>query len=65
MKAIEPCDVLSVPRHDINALVEYIPALRESFDKVIKIRQEQNQAVVHSDAPRAAPAAEDTVQVGR
>ena len=33
VRAIEPLNVLSVPRQDIVALVEYLPALRESSSK--------------------------------
>lgn len=43
VRAVEPLDVLSVPRHDITALVEYIPALRSSFEKVIDQRDKMNK----------------------
>jgi CRP-like cAMP-binding protein len=38
-RAIEPVDVISVPKQDINALVEHLPALREAFNEVITRRK--------------------------
>jgi NADH:ubiquinone reductase (H+-translocating) len=58
VRAIEPLDVLSVPRHDITALVDYIPALRESFQDVIRKRDEENLGVV-KPAPGRAPIVQD------
>ena len=45
VRAIEPLDVLSVPRHDINALVDYIPALRDSFEDLMRRRDEENLGI--------------------
>ena len=43
VRALEPLDVLSVPKHDINALVDHLPALRESFEHVIRQRDTDNR----------------------
>ena len=51
VRAIEPLDVLSVPKHDINALVDHLPALRESFDHVIKQRVLDNKGSRRPVAP--------------
>jgi len=42
VRAVDQLDVLSVPRQDITALVDYIPALRDSFHDLIKKRDEEN-----------------------
>src|SRR5258706_15901540 len=34
-RAIETLDVISIPKQDINALVEHLPALREAFKEII------------------------------
>ncbi|HLJ56028.1 MAG TPA: FAD-dependent oxidoreductase [Chthonomonadaceae bacterium] len=70
VRAMEPLDVLSVPRHDIVALVEYLPALRESFDQVMRIRDEQNRGTLQPPAVPAPdgavnPMAEDTIYLRR
>ena len=43
IRAVEPLDVLSVPKNDLSALIEYLPALRESFQHVVSQREEENQ----------------------
>src|SRR5207302_779348 len=47
VRAVEPLDVLSVPRQDITALVEYIPALRDSFQTIIRRREEMNRQTLN------------------
>ena len=42
VRAIEPLDVLSVPRHDLSAMLDYLPALRESFQEVVARREAMN-----------------------
>jgi NADH dehydrogenase len=67
VRAIEPLDVLSVPRQDITALVDYIPALRETFDHVMKERDRQNLGVPppREQVPVAHTDSEDTVYIKR
>src|SRR5206468_2170924 len=43
VRAIEPLDVLSVPKHDINALVEHIPPMEQYFSDVMEKRRAMNQ----------------------
>lgn len=43
IRAIEPLDVLSVPKHDLSALIEHLPALRDSFQHIVTQREEENQ----------------------
>lgn len=43
VRAREPLDVLSVPKHDISAMLEYLPALRESFQEVVAQREQLNR----------------------
>jgi CRP-like cAMP-binding protein len=65
VRALEPLDVLSVPRHDINALVKYIPALRESLEKTIQIRQAANDEVVRRSTVGQDENADETVHLRR
>lgn len=64
VRATEPLDVLSVPKQDITALVEYLPALRESFDEVIKRRQAQNDEIVRRSTPKRVQD-EETIHIRR
>jgi len=71
VRAVEPLDVLSVPRQDITALAEYIPALRETFQDVIRRRDAENLQTLHPVAPAPAPMPvravdeEDTIYIPR
>ncbi len=43
IRAVEPLDVLSVPKKDLSELIEHLPALRESFQHIIEQREQENQ----------------------
>ncbi len=44
IRAVDPLDVLSVPKKDLSALIEYLPALRESFQHIVTVRQQENES---------------------
>lgn len=45
IRAVEPLDVLSVPKHDLSALIEHLPALRDSFQHIVSQREQENQGL--------------------
>lgn len=57
VRAIEPMDVLSVPKRDMSVMVDHLPALRESFQHIIAERDRQNLA---RGKARAYPASDLT-----
>ena len=66
VRAIEPLDVLSVPRQDIVSLVEYMPALRESFQDLMDQRDKENKGLIPPPAdPAAVNPMEETVYLPR
>lgn len=52
IRAIEPLDVLSVPKHDIIALAEHLPSMHEAFSDIMEKRQLQNDQLLHKTSVR-------------